>query len=146
MPIDGYATGLLGSFVASPPVIPKMYWDAYSDEQRWKQLWCNVKKLVEYAESIKDVVNVNVDDIKKLQDEFEKFKASGFLDYYEQLIKQWIDDNLSFIFETIAKTVMPGLTDDGYFCLYVSASWSEVMFDTIADYANENYGCLVLRY
>ena len=82
----------------------------------------------------------------KLQAEFEKFKDTGFLDYYEEQIKEFIDSNLERIFSQNAKQVYFGLTPDGYFCVYVPDNWSDIQFDTGAVYGRSDYGRLILRY
>lgn len=154
MPYDGidergltaFPIPLWDGFVASTPVIPKMYWDVYSAEQRWKEICKNLHKVIDYAQAIGVQVNINTQNIKDLQNKFDEFMRSGFFDYYADLLEKWIADNMAFIWSKLSLLVIPGLTDDGYFCLYVPASWSEIMFDTVAEYADDNYGCLVLRY
>ena len=91
-------------------------------------------------------INFTHDQVDALEEEFEKFKESGFLDYYEAQLKAWIDENMERIISKAIKMVFFGLTEDGYFCAYIPKSWAGIMFDTVANYADENYGCLVLEY
>jgi len=56
LPVPG-PIGTFAGFTASTPVLPAMYWDVYSAEQRWKTMCCNLKKLIEYSESIATEVN-----------------------------------------------------------------------------------------
>lgn len=135
-----------GAFTLSTPTIPKFYWDVYSQEQRWKRICCELGKLIEYADALGMHVNVNADDIEKLQNDFERFRDSGFYDYYAEQLEAWIDANMEGIISRAMKMVFFGLTDDGYFCAYVPKSWNGIKFDTIADYASDDYGCLVLEY
>lgn len=127
-------------------VIPKFYWDAESLEQRTKYLCQLFDKLANYASQIAENDNGAVELVNELQAEFEKFKESGFDDYYAEQIAQWVADNMPEIIGEAIKNVWFGLTDTGYFCAYVPDSWSDIMFDTGAVYGTETYGRLILRY
>lgn len=135
-----------GGFVASSPVIPQLYWNVYSSEQRWKTICCDLKKLIEYANQQSMNINVNREDIDALESLFKKFQENGFNDYYREQIQNWIEDNLAKLWDIFAKQVTFGLTSDGYFCAYVPESWSDIQFDTGATYGTEQYGRLILRY
>lgn len=143
---------LFAGFTASTPVIPQLYWDVYSAEERWKKLCCWLKKLTEYADSINVNVGINADDIDKLEKEFETFKSGGLLDFYEKQIAQWIQDNMEAIIKASIKQVYFGLTDDtysggaGYFVAYIPESWNEIVFDTGATFGLDTYGRLILRW
>lgn len=128
------------------PTVPQFYWDVYSQEQRIKHICMELHKLVEYANMLCVDINLTHDAVNKLEAEFEQFKESGFVDYYEAQIYAWIQNNMESIMSQAIKMVWFGLTDDGYFCAYIPASWSDIIFDTIMDYSSENYGCLVLKY
>ena len=137
----GYA-----NFMASTPAIPQLYWDVYSAEQRWKEICCNLKKLIEYADAINVELGVTNDRVAKLEADFKKFMESGFFDYYAKQLEKWINDNMERIISKAVKMVFFGLTPDGYFCAYIPKSWRGIVFDTVANYADENYGCLILEY
>lgn len=133
-------------FSAFTPTIPKLYWDVKSQEQRILNLFDLLNKLVCYAEQMGIQLNVSQDELEKLKAEFEKFQDSGFEDYYEKQLTQWIKDNAATLFQLLAKQVYFGLTDDGYFCAYIPDSWSDVTFDTGAVYGQADYGRLILRF
>ena len=128
------------------PTIPKLYWDVKSQEQRILNLFDLLNKLVCYAEQMGIQLNVSQDELEKLKAEFEKFQDSGFEDYYEKQLAQWIKDNAATLFQLLAKQVYFGLTDDGHFCAYIPDSWSDVTFDTGAVYGQADYGRLILRF
>lgn len=135
-----------GTFMGATPVLPSMYWDVYSAEQRWKAIGKLLKKLCEYVEYMGDEINVDRDTINKLLEDFEKFKESGFFDYYAAQIEQWIRDNFNEIMKQILNQgIFFGLTEDGYFCANVAYQLTFVL-DTIADYSNDNYGRLTITY
>lgn len=135
-----------GSFVLNTPTIPKFYWDVYSQEQRLKQICCELEKLMQYADMLGVNLNIDHEAIIELQEQFKKFMESGFFDYYAAQIEKWVNDNMERIISQAIKMVFFGLTPDGYFCAYIPSSWAGIMFDTVADYASENYGCLILKY
>lgn len=134
------------AFTQYTPALPQFYWDVYSAEQRIKHICFEIDKIINYADSLGVQLNVTHDDVAELQQEFEKFKESGFDEYYEKQIEQWMQDNAATLFEKLAKMVFFGLTDDGYFCIYVPESWSDITFDTGAVYGRADYGRLILRF
>lgn len=133
-------------FVPSAPVIPKLYWDAISQEQRIKRICEMLQKLYDYSNQLGTAINIDHATIEQLLAEFEQFKESGFYDYYEENLTQWIHDNLaSILHEILNQGVFFGLTDDGYFTAEII--WQlAIVFDTIMDYSSENYGHLTLTY
>lgn len=134
-------------WVEGAPVIPQEYWDVYSSEQRIKAVCEWLEKIVDFLNGV-DIPQTNqlLREVEALQAEFERFKESGFVDYYAEQIRDWINENVPYLFETFAKMVFFGLTDDGYFCAYVPESWSDIEFDTGATFGQYDYGRLILRY
>lgn len=51
------------SFVASPPIIPKLYWDVYSQEERIKKICCEIQKLAQYSNLLSETVNKIESDV-----------------------------------------------------------------------------------
>lgn len=141
-PIPPWPMFLMGS----PPVVPALYWDAVSDEQRIHDICCELHRLIEYANSIGMQVNLNAEDIERLEAELEDFRTSGFDQYYQEQFLAWLEEHLQLIWERLGKMVWFGLTSDGYFCAYVPESWSDITFDTGAVYGTAEYGRLILRY
>jgi hypothetical protein len=135
-----------GTFMGATPVLPSMYWDVYSAEQRWKAMAKLLKKLCEYVEYMGDEINIDRDSINALWDEFQKFIDGEYDDYYKNLIADWIRDNFAELISAGIKQVYFGLTDDGYFCAYIPDSWSEITFDTGAVFGRSDYGRLILKF
>ncbi len=133
-------------FVPSAPVIPKLYWDSISQEQRIRRICEMLGVIFDYANQLGIAINDDHDTIMQLLADFARFKATGFLEYYEAQLTQWINDNLAQIMhEILNQGVFFGLTDDGYFCANVV--WQlMVYFDTIMDYSSDDYGRLTLTY
>lgn len=134
------------SLLSTTPTIPKFYWDVKSQEQRIKVMCCLIQQLIDQYGSTDSQIQKNADDIAELQELFRKFQESGFDDYYEQQVIQWINNNIAILYQQLAKQVFFGLTSDGHFCAYVPDSWSDITFDTGAVYGTETYGRLILRF
>lgn len=131
-------------FTRFTPALPQFYTGVPTMEQGFKELCKNFHKMVCYVDNMADVQNLTSEEVEQLQADFEKFKESGFEDYYEQQLEAWVNANVANIFEQYAKLVLFGLDDEGHFVAYIPESWSDIWFDTIADYQDPNYGCLVL--
>lgn len=132
-------------FSAFTPTIPKLYWNVKSQEQRILNLFDLLDKLVCYCDNMGTQINVTKADIEALKEEFEKFKESGFLDYYEKQLTEWVEKNMPDLIAQAVKQVYFGLTDDGYFCAYIPDSWSDITFDTGAVFGRSDYGRLILK-
>ena len=139
-------------FSAFTPTIPKLYWNVKSQEQRILNLFDLLNKLVCYCNNMGLQINVNAQDIADLQTAMQELKDGGLVDYYEQQIYQWIQDNMADLLSAGINQVYFGLTDDtytggaGYFVAYIPDSWSEIVFDTGAVYGLDTYGRLILRW
>lgn len=82
-------------------------------------------------------------NLKKLVDDL--YSGNWSPEFVNTLVN-WYKDNIIDIIGEMIKTVHFGLTNDGYFCAYIPASWSDVHFSTITDYDSPLYGHLVLEY
>lgn len=128
------------------PEIPNFYYNAKSQEQIVKYLCTEYDKLAHYCDMLSDRENETRDAVNTLTEIFKKFQESGFDDYYRQQIEQWVRDNMREIIGQAMHMVYFGLTDDGYFVAYIPETWSQIMFDTEANYASDNYGHLILSF
>lgn len=133
-------------FMPNTPVLPKLYWEAITPEQELHELCKRLHVLFDYAQQLGTLTAEQMQELAALQAEFEKFKASGFEDYYEQQLEAWVNANVASIFEQYATMVVFGLSDDGHFCAYVPDSWADISFDTGAVYGRSDYGRLILRF
>ena len=134
-------------WVEGAPVIPEQYWDVISPEQRVKTISEWLKKIVDFLnDETTPQINLFLEDVEKLQAQFDRFVESGFYDYYVDQLKDWINENVPWFFERFGKQVFFGLTDDGYFCAYVPDSWGDIQFDTGAVYGRSDYGRLILKF
>lgn len=128
------------------PTLPKLYWEVKSPEQLIANVYCIINAFSDQVNDVTGQVNENTAKIAELKELFQKFMNSGFEDYYEKQLEQWINDNVKWLWETFAQMVFFGLTSDGHFCAYVPDSWADITFDTGAVYGTANYGRLLLKY
>lgn len=128
------------------PTVPQLYWDMDSNEQRYHLLCKQLHKLVCYADMLGQKITIDHAAIEALEKEFEKFKDSGFEDYYLAQIEKWVNDNLAQLYKLLVKQIYFGLTDDGHFVAYIPESWEDIIFDTGYDYDLDTYGRLILRW
>lgn len=146
--------GLFESWLGYSGSIPEIYWNVYSEEQRYKFLCKQLQMLVEYAEEIGMQVNANSEAIEELAQELATFKDPETWDEaFKDVVDRWIANNLEYIFTNVAKQVFFGLTYDpnnpqlnGRFCAYIPESWSDITFDTGTVYGQFDYGRLLLRF
>ena len=134
------------AFFPSAPVVPKLYYDALSPEQRIKKLCEELHRLCEYANLLGENINLDHAAIAQLQADFQRFIDGEYDQYYKDVIYQWIQDNFADLISAGVRQVFFGLTDDGYFCAYVPNSWNEITFDTGAVFGRSDYGRLILRF
>lgn len=128
--------------------IPKLYFNVKSQEQRIHAMCELINKLICYSDMLGDKVSDDHDAIEELIEEFNKFKDSGFLDYYEKQLEAWINAHMADIISMYVKQVFFGLTLDGHFVAYIpeGSAWEDVIFDTGAVYDLDTYGRLILYY
>ena len=102
----------------------------------------------DYQLSAKEWAN-GIDDA---WEQFQKDFSSQFADLknnLEQLVQsnEWVIETVRPIIEDRIKLVFFGLTNDGYFCAFIPDGWDEIIFDTGANYADQDtYGKLMLSY
>lgn len=122
----------------------------YSDEISFYDVLCKVSS---YLNDTINAVNSLNDDVSNLNDYVDQlykilydFMNSGFDDYYAEQVKQWINENLTWIFNTFVRQVYFGLNLEGYFVAYIPEGWNDIVFDTGMDYSLDTYGRLILRW
>ena len=110
------------------------------DQIHWLYLYCsNLAK----TKADKDYVD---EIFAKLEREFNEFKNGEYDEFYQERIMEWIQTNMERLAkEALMTGVWFGLTDDGYFCAYKPATWSDIEFDTGMVYGRSDYGRLILR-
>lgn len=94
------------AFTAGTPVIPSLYWDVKSAEQRWKEVCCDLTKLIEYVNQLainENALHSHLNDIEgevalEIKNEFEilekkfdlfKFEIQNLINNIESSMSVW---------------------------------------------------------
>lgn len=80
-------------WTAYTPVIPKLYWDVYSQEERIKRLCKEYDKLTHYASMIAKTVNDLSNDVEATLDAFEKKLTEQLAAQDEKIAQQIAEQN-----------------------------------------------------
>lgn len=129
----------------------------YDDSLSYMELLCKVvEKLNELGDDYNQLIdelsqkdydyNQMQQDIALLQEEMEKVKRGDYISNYIDALSKWIDDNLQELVGKIARFVIFGLTDTGYFFADIPENWEFVKFGTIYDENDPNWLHLYLDY
>lgn len=127
-------------------LIPSVYDESLSYYEQIAKVLSVLEEVIKHLGE----TDANAEELKRLyyslKEQFDEFVDGGFEDYYEALLRAWIDENAPSIVKDMLLTgVFFGLTSDGYFCAYKPSTWEDVQFDTGAIYGTEEYGRLILR-
>lgn len=144
--LPGLNFPIFSGWTAFTPVLPKLYWNVYSAEQRLKELCMSYSKVDQYLDYVANMMNEwNVEFSEEMQKELEEmwYAINNGL---ENAVADWIQKNLTEIFNTIAKQVYFGLNEQGYFVAYIPEGWDDIIFDTGMVYGEDTYGRLMLRW
>lgn len=134
-------------------VLPAVFDDSLS----YYELLC---KVVEYLNSVIEVVNNNADTTQRLGDdvqtleqliqeirhEMDNWEDGAYIENYIDSLIKYIDEHYIDFLSRIVKFVSFGLSKAGYFEAYIPLTWKFLEFNTIMDGTSPNYGSLVLSY
>lgn len=130
--------------------IPDIYWNTYSEEQRYKFLCKRIQMLVEFANELGININKNSKAIEELAEELASMKedfANEFEDYYKARICEWLNTQLTCLIGQAVKFVQFGLTNDGRLAIHIPTNWKFLEFYTPMDYDDQTtYGKLCIKY
>lgn len=129
----------------------------YDDSLTYMEMVC---KLIDYCNHIKDdevalaklvesygtTINELQTEVDEVMQELEDFKNGKALGVYLSALQKWIDENLQELVGRIAKFVIFGLDNRGYFVADIPDNWDGITFSTDTDYSSESYGHLILTY
>jgi hypothetical protein len=127
-------------------LIPSVYDESLSYYEQIAKVLSVLEEVIKHLGE----TDANAEELKRLyyslKEQFDEFVDGGFEEYYEALLRAWIDENAPSIVKDMLLTgLFFGLTSDGYFCAYKPSTWEDVQFDTGAIYGTEEYGRLILR-
>lgn len=126
--------------------LPAVYGDELSFYEVLAKVVDQLNRLIESNNMLSEDMQTLYTFVEQLRNLMEQFTESGFDDYYKQQVITWINDNLTWLFTTVVKQVYFGLTLEGYFVAYIPEGWSDIQFDTGANYSLDTYGRLILKW
>lgn len=100
----------LGWRLGVTPVIPKFYYDAYSQEEIIKELSKELDCIAKYAQYLGTEMNTDRKTINQVAELLNELQAGGWFKEYEDIIKAWIEDihNLTeLVDEAVTEAVTP---------------------------------------
>ena len=74
------------------PVIPKFYWDAYSQEETIKELCKELDSIAKYSQYLGTEMNIDRKTINQVAETLNQLQAGGWFDQYSDIIAAWIRD------------------------------------------------------
>lgn len=127
-------------------LIPSVYDESLTYYEQLAKILTVLKETIAHLAET-DAENKKLQELYNiLKEQFDAFIDGRYDDYYEELLKIWLDENgADFLKKNLLTGVFFGLTSDGYFCAYKPSTWEDVQFDTGAIYGTEEYGRLILR-
>lgn len=125
------------------PVIPKMYWDGYSQEQIIKELCLNFDKLEHFINYMAELMNEwNEEFTAEIEEQLTDL-WNAVNNGLENATKTWINEHLEFIYKYTIKQIYFALDDSGHLIAFIPEAWSDINFWTPLDSNNqETYGHL----
>lgn len=112
-----------------------------------KRLASQYDDLDTILDDLEAAVNGNTAAIASLNTRFQRLEDGEYIENYIPALADWINNNLITLVSRIAKFVVFGLTDNGYFYADIPESWNEVQFSTgYNPEITEEYLHLILNY
>ena len=124
--------------------IPDIYWNVWSDEQRYHWLCKQLGKLVEYSNELNACIIANSDAIEELAEQLVNIQSPEYWDKaFKQIVTEWIAANLDYIYRYTIKQIYFALDNAGHLVAFIPESWEDISFFTPLNYSNqETYGHL----
>ena len=130
--------------------IPDIYWNTYSEEQRYKFLCKRIQMLVEYVNELGITLNTSMEEIEALAKEILDFKTDfyeNFDEYFKEHVCEWLNTQLTCLIGQAVKFVQFGFTNDGRLAIHIPTNWKFLEFYTPMDYDDQTtYGKLCIKY
>lgn len=116
----------------------------FTEGMTYEEQICKILQILKGQEKNLQLTKEELQEFEnQVNQQFEELKngtwIEGTIPYLEKLLKEYIP-----------VAMFPGLTQDGYFCIYIPSTWDSIMFatsgyDTVVPCQLE-YGHLVMYY
>lgn len=108
-----------------------------------------VKQLVADVSNLHEWCRTHEQEYEELKALYDAIMSGNFPQSMIDALVHWCETNIVSIMGEMAKMVIFGITDDGYFVAYIPTSWDEIQFGTtgLDDFpAGVEYGHLTLSF
>ena len=108
-----------------------------------------IKKVFDDVTNLNDWRIEHEAEYEQLKQLYDDLMAGNFPPALYDQLYQWSVENSASIFESLAKMVFFGITDEGYFVAYIPESWEDIIFGTSGldtTIVGLDYGHLILSY
>ena len=106
----------------------------------------HVKELMLRVSGLEEWRFTHEEEYEQLKLLYDQIIAGNFPPSVTAAFKKWLQENALDLIGELVKMVFFGITEDGYFVAYIPESWEDITFDTIMNYADPNYGSIILKY
>ena len=101
------------AFTWATPTIPNLYWNAYSQEERIKNLCMEYGKMTAYLDAMADTLNSQYQTIEEINDKLPSMVAEVVTT--DPDIRKSIEDTVNAYIESMTKgTTYKQMTDHGF--------------------------------
>jgi hypothetical protein len=126
-------------------VLPAVYDDSLSYYEVLAKVQQKLDEVVASLANLNDWQEAQDAVMTQLVQMVEDFINGGYRDDFDQFAQAWLRANVEEALALGSHMVFFGLTDDGYFEATIPQKWAMV-FGTIVDYDDPNFGSLTITY
>lgn len=126
-------------------VLPAVYDDSLSYYEILAKLQQQCKELVEANNYLQEWQATQDEVIQELSQAVEDFINGGYRQDFDQFAQDWLRENVEEALALGSHMVFFCLDDSGYFKAIIPQKWAMV-FGTIVDYDDPNFGSLTITY
>jgi len=126
-------------------VLPAVYDDSLSYYEVLAKVQHKLDEVVASLSNLNEWQETQDGVMTQLTHMVEDFIAGGYRDDFDQFAQDWLRENVEEALALGSHMVFFGLTDDGHFIATVPERWA-LVFGTILDYDDPNFGSLTITY
>ena len=126
-------------------VLPAVYDDSLSYYEVLAKVQQKLDEVVTSLANLNDWQEAQDAVMTQLVQMVEDFINGGYRQDFDQFAQAWLRENVEEALALGSHMVFFGLTDDGYFKATIPQKWAMV-FGSILDYDDPNYGSLTITY
>ncbi len=126
-------------------VLPAVYDDSLSYYELLAKIQDKLNEVVESENRLNEWQAAQDEVMAELENRIQEFVEGGYKEDFDKFVGDWLDENMREAITRGTRMVFFGLTDNGYFTAYIPTEWG-IVFSTILDYDDKDYGRLEIKY